>query len=234
MKDWFPLTDYDFYACVTAGALLIAVVDFLFFGSTLIQRQEWSIPQAVIWIGVAYVVGQIAAAPSSAIIEHLFSRRWLRSPTKILLGFEDRRWRERVIALVFAQHEYSQLPEKLRDRIKVAAAERLRCQVSDLDGEAVFQTAFPVARSIPDSAARLDRFIALYGFARNIAFAALLSAILLGFSAWGGFDRIKLWLLGAAMFIFVGMFGRYMKFYAAYGAEVLRSFGKVVMDESRG
>lgn len=230
MKGWFPLTDYDFYACVISGALLIAAADYVFFGATLLNRGDWSVVQTVIWIGVAYVVGQIAAAPSSALIEHLLSRKWLHSPTTILLGLAEPRWRERVIASVFAQHEYTPMPSKLRERIKAAAAHRLRCNEVELDSETVFQIAFPVARGVSDTATRLDRFIALYGFARNLAFAALVASGILVFALLRAFDATTLWLLAAALVVFIGMFGRYIKFYAAYGAEVLRTFGKVASD----
>lgn len=230
MKGWFPLTDYDFYACVSAGILIVAAIDYSQFGGALTSRTEWSISQSIIWIGVSYLVGQIAAGPSSSILEHLIARKLFHTPTKILLGFEQPRWREKTMAALFAQFEYRALPSSVQERVKKAAAKRIGVPVDNLEPEAIFQAAFPVARGVPDTVIRLDRFISLYGFARNISFASFVSMILLSISQWREPQPLTSWLiLGAGVFA-AGMFGRFIKFYAAYGAEVLRTFSSVEYD----
>jgi len=229
MKDWFPFTDYDFYACLTAGGLIVAVVDYGFFQSHLVGRAAWTIPQAISWIAVAYLVGQITAAPSSAIIEHLIARKLFRPPSAVLLG-NARRKREMVITALFAQHEYRALGAEMMAAVKAAAAARLNCAPSSLSNEDVYQIAFPVARTVADTATRLDRFIGLYGFARNMCFAGLIASLIMLWVVAHQPSAQNWWLLATSVVGMLGMFGRYMKFYAAYGAEVLRTFARVSSD----
>ena len=76
MKNWFPLTDYDFYAFLTAGMILVAAADFSFGGSQLIERASWTIPGAVFWIVVAYLIGQVTAGWSASVLEFGIGRRF--------------------------------------------------------------------------------------------------------------------------------------------------------------
>ncbi|MDX7951763.1 hypothetical protein P7D22_11345 [Lichenihabitans sp. Uapishka_5] len=179
MREWFPLTDYEFYAFVASGMFLIAAVDYCYTGGVLVGRTEWTVVQGVFWTVVAYVLGQICAAPSSAVVEFLLARVWLRSPATVALGIGKRRWREHVVAWLFANREYAPLSSAVQNRIKKAAATKLKVNVDDLDAEAVFQVAFPAARGQEDSAKRLDSFINSYGFCRNICFVAIIATPML-------------------------------------------------------
>ncbi|MGP0089726.1 MAG: hypothetical protein ACLPKB_07175 [Xanthobacteraceae bacterium] len=229
MKQWFPFTDYDFYAYLTSGMLLIAAIDYTFGGGVLVQRTQWTIVQIVFWTAVAYLIGQMLAGPSSAVLEHGVARGLLHPPIAILLGLQQRRWRELFLATLFAGREYAPLPDQIRDRILTGAAKTLGVARQDLsDPEAVFNVAFPAARKVPDAAARMDQFRNLYGFSRNISFVGLIAAVLLAIKLFQTPTTHTAWLLVAVLVVAVSMFGRFLKFYAAFSYEMLRTYSSSV------
>lgn len=228
MRDWFPLTDYEFYAFVASGMFLIAAVDYCYTGGVLVGRTEWTLVQGIFWTVVAYVVGQICAAPSSAIVEFLLARVWLRSPTAVALGIGKRRWREHVVAWLFANREYAPLSQAVQNRIKKAAAAKLNVSIASLDAETVFQIAFPAARGQEDSAKRLDSFINSYGFCRNICFVAIVATPMLGLKYNSDRTNLDMILFLTAIAFAIGMFGRFIKYYAAYGRQVLYAYSHTV------
>ena len=228
MKQWFPLTDYDFYAYLTAGMVLIAAVDYTCFGGVLVDRSQWTVVQAVFWAAVAYVAGHLIAGPSSGVIEHAFTRGFLHSPGSIMLGFAQPRWREKVFKWLFAQREYAPFPALLQTRIRKGAADALGVTPARLThSEEVFQVAHPISRSNADAAGRMDNFRNQYGFCRNLSFTGLVS---IGLLIWHRFDmpfdQKTPMLLVMAIILTVGMYGRFLKFYSAYSNEVLRAYGK--------
>ena len=129
------------------------------------------------------------------------------------------------LAAFFAPREYAPLSAAMRERALNRAATHYNKAVGDLDGEAVFQAAFHVARSVPDTAARLNTFINLYGLGRNIAFVGLIAVGLLSYRQFETPTTAGAWLIVAAVVLTLGMFGRFLKFYAAYSSDVLRTYG---------
>lgn len=228
MKDWFPLTSYDFYAYLTAGMVLLGAIDRVFMESALANEQQWTVIAGVFWAALAYLTGQIVAIPSSAIFEHIVARRILHAPSAILLGSHNRRLVEKILAAAFGAREYSPLPVANQQSIRAKVAKALNVNAAAVDPEAAFFCAFPHARSVADSATRLDTFMNQYGMSRNVSFASLVAACLLIPAAirTGASEDIAL-ATGAAVFA-VGLFGRFIKFYAAYSREVFRTFDKVV------
>lgn len=224
MKNWFPFTDYEFYAYLAAGMLLIAAVDYSVAGAVLVSRTEWSLVSGVFWTIVAYLVGQICAAPSAGLLEHLVARRWLTIPADIQLGLRERNRAERLLAAIFAQREYSPLREAIRSKALDRAARQLGKPVETLDGETVYQAAFHTARAVSDTASRLTAFINQYGFGRNIAFVGVIATLLLGYRQLTDPTAEGPWLIAGAILLTVGMFGRFFKFYAAYSCDVLRTY----------
>lgn len=228
MKDWFPLTDYDFYAYMSGGLILVAAIDYSLTGGVLVSRQSWNVPSATFWAVICYLVGQLSAGLSASFIEHLIARRVFRSPVSILTGIHRPRLRERVVAIIGGAREYSPLPKSARDAVMERAAPALSGrQNSNADAEAVFHAAFAIARSSADAVSRMDRFLNLYGFCRNVAFASLVATPLLLINARETHRPQAAWLAIGALVLAIGMFARFMKFYAAYSKEALREFGKV-------
>lgn len=223
MKNWFPLTDYDFYAFLTAGMILVAAADFAFGGSQLIGRATWSIPGAVFWVVVAYLIGQVTAGWSASVLEFGAGRRMFRAPVDLILGISPPRRRERALAVFAGAREYQPFPSAVSAAVLQKASARLG-GASVPDGETAFHIAFPVARRSVDTATRLDRFINIYGMCRNTSFVSFIATGFLLIAAYRECSSTKAWLAGATLVLAIGMFGRFMKFYAAYSREVFRTF----------
>lgn len=78
---------------------------------------------------------------------------------------------------------------------------------------------------------RLNTFLNLYGFARNMSLALVLSAIMLGVgivrgSAQTGPEVSPGWWIGAGVVVAIGLFYRYLKFLRQYGVELLTSYAE--------
>src|SRR5215207_5377509 len=210
--------------------LLIAAVDYTFGGGVLVGREQWTVVQIVFWTAAAYVAGQLIAGPSASLLEHTIARRLLYPPTQILLGVRERRRRERLLSLIAGRH-YEPFPAPMRAQLLSRAAAAYATSPADFhDAEATFQAAYASARNSSDTVARIDQFRNLYAFSRNLAFVGLIAAILLGIRAYLTPTTEIIWLLIAAVVLAIGMFGRFIKFYSAFAAEVLRTYSKAPAD----
>ena len=225
MKQWFPFTDYDFYAYLTAGMGLLFSLDLAFNGGAIFLRPEWTVIQIIFVIGLAYIVGQLAAAPSSIVLEHWIARRVFQPPITVQLALAPARWRERFVGRYIIGRYYEPLPEKMRSGILGKVAHKLGTRIDAVsDPEEVFQVAFPVARTVADAASRMDQFRNLYGFSRNIAFISIIATVLFAARSIAVADTNFWWFCAAAAALGLGAYGRFVKFYAAYAAEVLRTY----------
>lgn len=226
MKDWFPLTSYDFYAYLTGGMVVLAAIDHAFMGSVLANEIEWKVVAIVFWAAIAYLIGHIVAIPSSAILEHWLARRVLRDPSAIILGLHSQRRRERCFATIVGAREYEPFPEDYRALIVTKLCWLMNVAEHNLKSDAAFQCAFPHARSVSDAAARMDNFLNQYGLCRNVSFASGLATIFLTCFAVRTGQPIDIWLAVGASVLALGLFVRFIKFYAAYTREVFRAFDK--------
>lgn len=231
VKDWFPLAEYEFYAFVASGMLLIAALDYSFTGGTLINRTDWKLVDGVFWTVVAYLTGQVTAGPSASLIEHLLVRRCLSVPADIQLGLRDRTITERILAACFAPREYAPLREPLRLKALERAAQQLGVGQDQIDGEMVFQAAFHRARSVSDTVGRLNSFMNQYGMSRNICFVSLVAVGALTYRQLHTPTNQAAFVLVGAVVLAVGMFGRFLKFYSAYSCDVLRTYATLPPDK---
>ncbi|MFH1349886.1 MAG: hypothetical protein ABII26_03025, partial [Pseudomonadota bacterium] len=72
---------------------------------------------------------------------------------------------------------------------------------------------------------RLNTFLNLYGFSRNISMSGLLAASVLIIGMFStGFSTQKMWWIIVALGICIGMFYRYLKFFKHYTEEVFRAY----------
>lgn len=227
MKDWFPLTSYEFYAYLTSGMVVLAAADHAFMDSALAHETDWKVVIAVFWAAIAYLIGHIVAIPSSAIFEHLIAKRVLRDPSAVILGLQSQRWRELCFGTILGAREYEPFPADYRLGILAKLARLLNVSETDLQAEAAFQCAFTHARSNSDSAIRMDNFINQYGLCRNVSFASLIAAVFLTILACRTGNGNDIALAVGAAILSVGLFARFIKFYAAYTREVFRAFDKV-------
>ena len=225
MKNWFPFTDYDFYAYLTSGMIVLFSLDYGLNAGVILQRAHWPFIHIVFLIAMAYLVGQIVAGAASIILEHWIIRRIFRSPIAVMIGHGKERIGEGFIGRWLIGRNYELESENMRSIVLKKVAKKLQKQPEDIDDpEDIFQVAFPVTRTISDSAQRMDDFRKLYGFSRNLAFAGLISAVAFVYRATvTGQDAMYWWALLIILLSF-GMFVRFLKFYAAFSAEILRSY----------
>lgn len=226
MKDWFPLTSYDFYAYLTSGMVVLAAADHAFLASELASQADWKVVVAVFWAAIAYLIGHIIAIPSSAIFEHLIAKRVLQDPSAVILGLQRQRWREHCFGAIVGAREYEPFPPDYRAGIVAKLARQLNVAESCLEADSAFQCAFSHARSIPDSAARMDSFLDQYGLCRNVSFASVVATVFLTMFACETGNRTDILLAVGAAVLAIGLFIRFIKFYAAYTREVFRAFDR--------
>lgn len=88
MRTWFPFTDYDFYAYLTSGLILVATFDLAFFGGELVYQESWTFVQGVFWTIVCYLIGHVVAGLSSLILQQLAFSGLFLSPEAIVLDLK--------------------------------------------------------------------------------------------------------------------------------------------------
>lgn len=222
MKNYFPFTDYDFYAYLTSGTLLLAVFDLIFDGAKLLTRPSWTVVQIVAAVSAAYVTGHIVAMFSQLVIERFAVSTLLTKPIQLQLGYARANWLERLLGVLVGRY-YEPLTADVRTKI-ITEAQAALSKPSDgaLSAEDVFQVGFRRSFAVEDARARIDSFLNQYGFCRNIAFTALVALLLFCWQAYSAGGQGGALLITAAAVVFVTMFVRFIKFYAAFQAEVVR------------
>jgi hypothetical protein len=216
MDTKIPFTSYDFWAYLSAGFLLLFAADYVA-GSKLLMRDTWSIVQGVVAFSSAYAIGHLVASLSSYLLERILVGRLLGAPKDVL--FETSK-PPKFIRFLLSSY-YEPLPLETQNVVNEKAA---RMGVGK-SSEARFQVAFASMKTSPAVLNRLETFLNMYGFCRNVALVGFLDAALLFWSwRWGhGPDEA---LTGAylALALGVGMTLRYLKFFRHYAREVLNSF----------
>lgn len=224
MKTWFPFTDYDFYAYLTSGSLLIAAVDLAINSHSLLSAKDWSVVATVVFFAGAYVTGHLVAWASAQILEHGLAREVLAPPAVILLALKKPSALERQAAWIIGRC-YEPLSEPIRQKIIETVASAVSRPAVTLSAEDVFQIAHRSAITTDHVRDRVADFRNQYGFCRNVALVAGLSALLFSVVALGGRTDLWSWAV-VSTFAGIGMTARFLKFYSAFTAEVLRTLVK--------
>lgn len=216
--DKVPFSVYDFFAYLSSGAVWVVTADYVL-GLGLLGQKEIAVVLGVALIIFAYVCGQIIAHFSSFTMEHLLIGRLLKRPTSILMG-EEPKWR--ILRWVFPNY-FRALPSETQERVRAQAEAR----GTKYSGEGFFLHAYPVVTSNISIQARLDDFRNQYGFARNMSFAIIGSAITILIAHRFACHPVRLrWavlsaLAGAALFY------RYLKFFRQYSYELLLRYAEL-------
>jgi hypothetical protein len=211
-----PFTSYDFWAYLSAGFMLLFALDQAA-GIHLLMRETWTVVQCLIAVSVAYAVGQLVASASSLLYERLLVGKILGYPSKVLFGdVSARRMVQKLLPGYFSPLPSETQRSALQKGGKVGV---------DKPGEALFWPAHVYGRSTPEVAARLDNFLNLYGFCRNVALVGLIDAAVLYWSYWksNGPPEHLLW-ARISLVISIGMTLRYLKFYRHFALEVFTSW----------
>ena len=175
MENKIPFTSYDFWAYLSSGFLLLFVTDYVA-STQFFERESWTVVQGIVAISAAYAIGQLVASASSITFERLLVGKLLGYPSNVLFG-SARAWPW--IKLLLPSYFHS-LPYQVQ-RINL---EKGAIAGINTHGEELFYVAHANAKANPAVMARLDNFLNLYGFCRNIAFVALLGSVMLYWSYW--------------------------------------------------
>lgn len=229
MKELARFSDYDVFAYLASGLAALVVWDIVF-STHYILGAKWTVASGTLTIAAAYIIGQILAAPSGWLIERKFVSRVLFRPYEVLLNSRRLGWRT-FFKKTLLQDYYTPLNQVLRRKVCERAAADLGTG-TEISGEAIFWCAFPVAKRDENAYMRMDAFLKLYGFCRNMAFVGLAGACFIAVDAsleWarqGWTSHVVQqfqWTL-LAIAIGLGMLHRYLKFFRLYNVEVFVAY----------
>ena len=213
-----PFSAYDFFAYLSSGAVLVAAADYIW-GLGLLTQKETSAVLGIVLIILAYVSGQVVAHFSSFVFEQLIVHRMLSRPAALLL---DSQPRYKLFKWIFPNY-HRPLPKGTQQRIHAQSLARK----FSAEGDALFLHAYPIVTADERLQARLDGFRNQYGFARNVAFAFLLSAGAMCAAHWHGPQPVSLrWAL-LAVVAGVTLFYRYLKFFRQYSYELFLRYAEL-------
>lgn len=218
--DKLPFSVYDFFGYLSAGFVLLVGLAAAF-ANTQSWQQTPSVVVGLVLIVSAYVMGQVVANLSGYLIEGILVREVLGTPSQVLFQSSKPRW-----AKVLPGY-YRSLPRVQQDRV-LRRAEAAGVQGT---GDPLFFHCFGVVKEREAVMIRLNAFLNLYGFCRNMSLAslgvavALLAGLVLGTAQTGDVAGPGWWALGAAI-ASVGLLYRYLKFFRQYGVEVFLSYAE--------
>jgi hypothetical protein len=211
--DKIPFSVYDFLNYLFAGFLLIAGLDYAF-NLQWVVGQKLESSHIAFWVVISYVMGHVNAQWASWLLENKIIRRIGYPSANLFLEKSKRPFK----------HYRTPLPKQFARRIR-EKYDRLAAMGEEVSGEDMFLFCYHhVKEQCPQGLARLDKFLNLYGFSRNLSFAAVLVSIFLGTGAIYT-SRPSLWsLAGLAFGVAITLFFRYLKFYRHYSIEIFTSF----------
>lgn len=219
-----PFSVYDFFGYLASGFVVLSAYDFAFGLGWLTTR---SVPpgMALLAVLLAYVTGHAVAHLSSVLIELYFLRGVLKSPEEHLLAQfpPTSRWR-----FLFPGN-YAPLPHETQDRIRRKA----KAAGVEPTGRALFFHCHPIVKRDQATLERLNTFLNLYGFCRNLSMGLVISAAILGVGALqrlGGplpdSVRVRLSLASISLVGAYILLLRYLKFFRHYTLEVFISYAE--------
>jgi len=170
-----PFSIYDFFGYLACGFILLVAVDYGF-DVGWVAKGELGIVLSMFWIIVAYITGHIVAHVSGEVIERRIVRRILRSPEETLFE-EAAAGRLRQCLPGF----FEPLPKETRDRVLLKVRDKLGVE---LMGRALFLYCHPIVKREPATLERLNTFLNMYGFCRNMSMALLMTVPVLLLGAW--------------------------------------------------
>lgn len=217
-----PFSLYDFFGYLASGFLLILTLDYVSPGEW-IMREHQSIVLTIFWAILSYIVGQILAGPAAWLLERNLVGKWLKRPNVNL--FQDP---PKACRVTFFPGYFTPLPSVTRERVR----EKARAAGVSESGEGLFVLAFGKVKADKEALARLNTFLNLYGFCRNIAFTSLVCFVVLALGSWKYNLVGNLPWIFASMLCAVGMFYRYLKFFRQYSYELFITYASLSSEGS--
>lgn len=218
-----PFTLYDFFGCLSAGFVLLAAGDYAFDRRWLLNDQL-GLVGGIFWVVAAYITGHIVANMAGWALETKFVRQVILSPEETLFSTtKPTGWRR-----LFPGHHRA-LPRETRERIMDKAD---RSAGIKEPGRALFFHCLAIVQHDQGTRERLETFLNLYGFCRNVCLALLIGTGLLIIGtvsdSWrmSGVGEHIWWAIPASLVAAIGMLYRYLKFFQDYTVEVFRSYAE--------
>jgi len=229
MDRFARFSDYDIFAYLAAGIAVLAIADRLF-GTGYVIGAEWSAAGGVLTVAVAYVIGHLAAAPAGVVLDRWLVEARLGAPSKHLFGNQQHLPHSKLLRCLLGDY-FKKLDGGIDARVLARAAAEGK---PDTPGEDLFWTAFAVAKRDDSAYPRMEAFLKLYGFCRNIGFVALAGAPLLAAAAiwhglqdgWSGAVLCRCGEAALVLLAGIGMVLRYLKFYRLYAVEVFVAYSE--------
>lgn len=219
--DKIPFSVYDFFGYLAAGTLLLAGLVAAFAGDGMLKEDPSAII-AILLVIAAYVAGQVVANLAGFLIETKVVADGLGRPTTHLFGQGSRR-----IAWLLPGY-YRALPGKTQRRVLARATTLAGINTTD---EGLFYHCHALVRKQPAALERLNTFLNLYGFCRNVCMALLIIAPALVIGSRIGTAKTGSispgWWALAAFVGAIGTFYRYLKFFRQYSLELYTTYAEL-------
>jgi len=183
--------------------------------SNWLLKNNISLIYGIFWIFIAYIIGHILSNLSAWLLEKFVVERLLKTPNVNLFTKSSKKY----LLFLFPGY-FSPLPEANKKQI----IKKARNEGFKKPGEALFFHAFSKVKDDTNVRERLNTFLNLYGFCRNISFAFLLISLFILIEMAIGNTHANIYLIILSLVGAVGMFYRYLKFYRHYALEVYLSY----------
>jgi hypothetical protein len=221
--DRIPFSVYDFFAFVGSGLLCLVTIDGVL-GEDWILGGNIGLAEFVLWLGAAYIIGQIVTTPATWLLQGRILGPHFNLPTVNLLSDQPPiGWRSH-----FFRGYFSQLPPLVRKRVQTRAAE---AGVTGT-GEDLFLLAFGTVKGQTTTMARLDIWVTQYGFCRNISFLGFAGTLFIPILClWSG-NWDKLALAPLSMLVAIGMFYRFLRYFRQYSLELLVTYSSTSSNDN--
>ncbi len=211
-----PFSVYDFFGYLSSGFIILYAADFTF-GFGFIAAKEIGVQIIALLAILSYTIGHLVANISSYVLEHTIARRLLGPPEKILLSPA----KKTILRFIFPIY-YKPFPSRFMD----AVLNKAKTEGYPEAGRSLFLHCHSIAKKNDTTNERLSTFLNLYGFSRNMCMAFIICSAIVSIGAKlnpACSDKCSLLVL-AAIFLAIGLFYRYLKFYKHYTEEVYRTY----------
>lgn len=215
MRGYFPLTDFDFWAFLTSGAVLLAAADRVL-GLGWLDRENWTVVQFGVAVAVAYVTGHVIAEAASRLLEGALVHRLLGTPATHLLSDQPDRPAGRWL--------YSGYFKPVAPELRVRIERRAAREDPPIERDAIYASAYVLARRDQLASGRLAVFQNQYSMCRNVSLACLLAAPALAIGGTHTGRTADLWWAAAALVVAAVMLIRFLKYYRLFSVEVLNTY----------
>ena len=219
--DKIPFSVYDFFGYLAAGTLLLAGPVAAFVGDGML-KEDPSVIIAILLVIAAYIAGQVIANIAGFLLESKLVADGLGRPTAHLFGQGGGR-----MAWAFPGY-YRELPDATQKRV-LSRSTTLAGITTPSEG--LFFHCHALVRKQPAALERLNTFLNLYGFCRNVCMALLIVAPSLVVGSLIGSGKTGAispgWWALAAFLGAIGMFYRYLKFYRQYSLELYTTYAEL-------